>query len=171
MCRGRYSMCLREALPRCLALPPCPLPRAESLRAPPAACACPSCVQARKGSARSPILDGHDGVSRSPPRVAAPLPSPVPANSRRAAVRYACVCRRCGRGDWARSGMHGLKPCPALAAAISELSTAIAFALSTVSSSTVRALGGSGWVTQSPSLRYTFMRRMGRYKDFLPVYS
>ena len=65
--------------------------------------------------------------------------------------------------------MHGLKPCPALAAAISELSTAIAFALSTVSSSTVRALGGSGWVTQSPSLRYTFMRRMGRYKDFLPV--
>jgi len=29
-------------------------------------------------------------------------------------------------------GMHGLKPCPALAAAISELSIAIAFALSTL---------------------------------------
>ena len=30
-----------------------------------------------------------------------------------------------------KEGMHGMKPCPALAAAISELAIAIAFALST----------------------------------------
>jgi len=129
-------MCLREALPGRLALPPYPLPRAESPFAPlpQLACACPSCVQARKGSARSLILGGHVGVSRSPPRVAAPLPSPVPANSP-VADRHASAGRRCGTGrDRGMHGGHarGLKPCPALAAAISELSIAIAFALSTI---------------------------------------
>ena len=59
----------------------CPLQKVpESRRAPPEA-ACPSCVQARKGSARSLILGSHDGVRRSPSalRCEVPLPSPVPA--------------------------------------------------------------------------------------------
>ena len=57
------------------------------------------------------------------------------------------LCAAGAEGGLGVEGMHARAealPGRRLAVAISELSTAIAFALSTMSSSTMRALGGSG---------------------------
>ena len=88
-------------------------------------------MQARKGSARSLILGGHVGVRRNPS-------ARFPCHHRSLQTARSQVVlrlRAAGAGLGAigacTEGMHGLKPCPALAAAISELPIAIAFALST----------------------------------------
>ena len=125
-------------------------------------------VQARKGSARSLILGGHDGVSRNPPRVAAPLPSPVPANSP-VAGRLASAGRRCGTGR--DRGMHGgharAEALPG--AGCRDLGAPYRHRLRSFHhhpSSSVGALSGSGWDTWSPfALHVTGALR----RDFLPV--
>ena len=89
-------------------------------------------MQAREGSARSPILGGHVGVRRNPSaRFPCRHRSPQTARSQ-VVLRLQAAGAGLGAIGACTEGMHGLKPYPALAVAISELPIAIAFAPSTI---------------------------------------